>query len=99
MLRKSGIVIVVICLATVFIFKANAHQITPGGNPQGQGQGDRLRQEIQSLKQQEEQLQSQIQQIEAQAKPLREQLSSIRAKIRADREKIRNLRQEDRQQR
>ena len=95
MLRKLGIVIAVLFVLAVFTLKTNAHQLIPGGNPQGQGQGDQLRQEIQSLQQQAEKLELQIQQIEAQAKPLKEQLHSVRAKIRQNREKIRNLRQKD----
>ena len=99
MMRKVGIIVVVLCMAVIFTLKANAEQVQSGSNVQAQGEGSQLRQEIQSLQQQAQQLHSQLQQLEAQAKPLREQLRSIREKIRADREKLRVLRGERREHR
>ena len=92
---------------------------TPGASPtvqapvKGQGEGAKLRQEIESLEQQAKPLRAQLEPIEAQAKPLREQIKKIeeqakpireqlrpiQEKIKADREKLRHLREERREER
>jgi len=89
MLRKLGIVIVGLCLVAVFTLKANAQQTTPSANPQGQGRGAQLRQEI---RQRIETLRHEEQEIVAKIKELRERLNSIRERIRRERERLQGLR-------
>ena len=72
MVRRLGVIVIVLCMLFVFTLKANAQQAPSNTAPQGQGPAAQLRQEIQSLRQQAEQIHSQLQQLEAQAKPLRE---------------------------
>ncbi|MCX5698860.1 MAG: hypothetical protein NTX01_04100 [Candidatus Omnitrophica bacterium] len=99
MLRRFGIVIVVLFISTSFTLKANAQQPASSGKPQGQGEGAQLRQEIASLEQQAKPLRAQLEQLGKQAKPIREQLHLIRKKLEADREKLKYLREERHEER
>ncbi len=53
MVGKLWVLVVVLSMVLTFTLKANAQQATLAGNPQGQSQVAQLRQEIESLRQQQ----------------------------------------------
>ncbi len=61
MMRRLGVVVAILCIVVTSTLKANAEQATTGGSAQGQGVGEQLRQEIESLRKQGEQLCSKLQ--------------------------------------
>ena len=90
MIDRSKVVFFCLCLIGALAFKADAQQ-PPSTTVSSSAEGNGIRQEIKSLRQQEGQLRTQIKALRDQADPLYNQIKALEAQIKPLREQIKQI--------